>query len=150
VRRRGETLGVPGFIVLLRLVMLVPLFFFGEFSLFCAAFAVAHARHDTGPALIFAAVALISTLGYPALVEFEHRLGRGAQPPAVPWPIAVYDLFFLGGGMFAVWKLDGRQGVPSMPVLIGLALLLWIISGSVARRRLADLRTDTTAPKQKR
>ena len=149
MRSCGEPLGVPGFVSLLRIIALVPLFFFGEFSLFCGAYALAHAVRDTGSALMFGGVALVSTLGYPALVEFERRISLGSQSPPAPWPLATYDAFFLGGGMFATWKLDGRPGAPPLVELLPLAFVLWIIAGAVTRRRLAAVETGGPRPSSK-
>jgi hypothetical protein len=126
----------------LRLIALVPLFFFGEFSLFCAAQAVSRFATDMGPGLMFAGLALASTLAYPLLVDFERRIVLQTQAADGALPLLAYDLFFVGGEFFAAWQLGGR-GLAAIP-LIGLALVMWMIAGAVARRRLASLQTGTS------
>src|SRR5580658_9636530 len=104
----------------LRIVALVPLVFFGIFGVFTLTGAIVLAHHDPAKALIFAAIALFSTLAYPAMIEVERRFFPPPSPQAPRLPLGVYDAFFLGGGLFATWRL-----APQIDPLesIGIALL---------------------------
>ncbi len=128
----------------LRIVALVPLAFFGIFGVFTLTGAIVLAHRDPAKALVFAAIALFSTLAYPAMIDVERRFFPPPSPHAPRLPLGVYDAFFLGGGLFATWRL-----APQIDPLesIGIALLLWIIAGTAARRRAAEL--EPTPPKQK-
>jgi hypothetical protein len=147
VRRRAETLGVARDITLLRVVALVPLFFFGELALFCGAFALAHVR-NAGPALTFGVAALLTALGYPLLVELERHVGGSEASPRPPWRLGICDACFAAGGVFAAWKLDGRPGAPATAALLGLVAALWLVAGVAAR--MVARRGDAPAPSKER
>jgi len=127
----------------LRIFALIPLAFFGIFGVFALSRAIVLAHTDLAMALVFAAIALLSTLGYPATIDVEHRF-LPLAPQEQRLPLKVYDLFFLGGGLFETWRLSPQID----PILsMGIALLLWIIAAAAARNRAAEL--EGTLPKQK-
>ncbi len=126
----------------LRIFALIPLAFFGLFGVLMLSHAIVLAHHDLAKALVFAAIALLSTLGYPAMIDVERRYLPPPQTPRLP--LKVYDLFFLGGGLFETWRLAPQID----PMLsMGIALLLWIIAAAAARNRAAEL--EGTLPKEK-
>jgi len=128
----------------LRIVALIPLAFFGIFGVFTLTGAIVLAHQDLAKALIFAAIALFSTLAYPAMVDVERRFFPAPSAQAPRLPLGVYDVFFLGGALFASWRLAPRIDPLES---VGIALLLWVIAGAAARRRAAEL--EGVAPKQK-
>jgi len=128
----------------LRIFALIPLAFFGIFGVFALSRAIVLAHTDLALALVFAAIALLSTLGYPALIDVERRFLPPPPPQAPRLPMKVYDAFFLGGGLFETWRLAPQID----PILsMGIALLLWIIAAAAARNRAAEL--EGTLPNQK-
>ncbi|MGH7714778.1 MAG: hypothetical protein ACREML_02160 [Vulcanimicrobiaceae bacterium] len=130
--------------LLLRLVALVPLVFFGIFGVVMLTSAIVLAPHDLAKALIFAAIALFSTLGYPAMIDVERRFSPPPSPLAQRLPMKVHDAFFLGGGAIAAWKLGPRiDPLESLAV----ALFLWIIASGAARHRAAELEASVPKPK---
>jgi hypothetical protein len=136
-------------LVALRIIALIPLAYLGMFGVFCVCFAISGMRDATAAALVFLAIGLVSTLAYPGMIDFERWFERMRPPkPAerglLRLPLLVYDAFFLGGGLIGSWRLRSRfEPLES----IGVAFVLWIIAGAVARRRVADL--DAAAAKKK-
>jgi hypothetical protein len=128
----------------LRIAALVPLAFFGVFGVFTLTGAIVLAHTDPAKALVFGAIALFSTLAYPAMIDVERRFFPPPPPEAPRLPLGLYDAFFLGGGLFATWRLAPRIDPLES---IGIALLLWIIAGAAARRRAAE--PEGTPPKEK-
>ena len=122
----------------LRLAALLPLGIFGLLAVFCASRAALTFATDPGPALVFAGIALFATLAYPAMVDVERRIFPQPPAQAARLPLAVYDAFFLGGGVYASWRL---APLLNPFVSIGFALILWVIAGAAARQRVASLGT---------
>lgn len=130
--------------LLVRVVALIPLAVCGIFGVYTLCSAIVLAHTDLAKALVFAAIALFSTLAYPAMIDVERRFLPPPTPEAPRLPLKVYDAFFLGGGLFETWRLAPQID----PILsIGIAVLLWIIAAAAARNRAAEL--EGTLPKQK-
>jgi hypothetical protein len=119
---------------------LIPLAFFGFLGVFSVCLAILAWREELGGALILLGIGLIATLAYPAAIDFENWLERNmSSDPAQRLPripIGVYDVLFLGGGLFASWRIASRVNPLAS---IAVALVLWGIAGAAARRRAADL-----------
>lgn len=144
-RRKGP--GVKTYLRMMHVVALLPLAFFAQLGVFCICGAIATFQSEMGEALVFLAVGLICTLAYPGLIDVERWFERrmSAKPADVTrLPLVVYDLVFLLGGFVASWRFASRINPLES---IGIAFALWIIAGTVARRRVADL--DQAAAKQK-
>jgi hypothetical protein len=138
---------VKAYLRFMHLIALLPLAFFAQLGVFSVCGAITTFSTEAGEALVFVAIGLICTLAYPGLIDFERWFERRASiraQDAERLPIVLYDAFFLGGGFIASWRLASRINPLES---IGIAFALWIIAGTVARRRVADL--DAAAAKQK-
>ena len=138
---------MTAYLRIMHIIALFPLAFFAQLGVFSVCGAITTFRSEAGEALVFVAIGLVCTLAYPGLIDFERWFERRAsvKPAEVQrLPMVAYDAFFLGGGFVASWRLASRINPLES---IGIAFALWIIAGSVACRRVADL--DNAAAKEK-
>ena len=120
----------------LRIVALIIVGLAGLIGVVCFAGAISSGFHNVAEMLILAALGLLSTLAYPAMIDLEYRSFPNPPPDAPRLSIRVYDAFFLGGALFASWKLTGEMDAFES---VGIAFVLGIVAGGAARRRAAEL-----------
>jgi hypothetical protein len=130
---------VRAFSISMHFSALLPLVLFGFMSVLAFCMAIRAAAHDVGAALMIAALGLVATLAYPAAIDaeawLEKNMSSNRDDPLPRIPMAVHDVLFLGGGLVASWWLASEiKPLES----IGIAIVVWIVAGSAARRRAAE------------